>query len=73
MAADTTVLDPDVDETARLILLDAPDIALAGFIRLLRRNTTDHIDVHQVNAAWKRYRGGHNLQPTHDIATGQEL
>ena len=73
MSTPTTTLDRDVDETARLILLDDPRIGLAGFIRLLRRNITGEIDVHQVNAAWKRYRGSHDKQPTHDIATGQEL
>jgi hypothetical protein len=71
--ADPAVVSDDLDDTARLILIDDPKIGLAGFIRLLRRNTTGDVDVHSVNAVWKRYRGSHNQRPTHDVLTGQEL
>ncbi|MFD1152593.1 hypothetical protein [Saccharothrix hoggarensis] len=63
-----------VDDTARLVLLDKPDLGVVAFHRAVRAEhdrSTPYTVLHAaIVAAWRRYRGD---KPTHDVATGRRL
>jgi hypothetical protein len=64
----------DLDETARLVLLDTPDIdSITWRERVTAASDTEPTPA-QLRVLWGRYVGnGDWYPPTHDIATGQEL
>lgn len=63
--------DDEIDETARLILMESPHCSLMEFARALRENCGP-LGLVEIGAAWRRYRwfdGG----PTHDVVTGERI
>lgn len=73
------MITPDMDETARLLLMDDdPPKGVIEFNRRLRDNISerdnDQAKIVDVHGLWKKYVGldGRTL-PTHSIETGQRL
>lgn len=67
-----TNLDPDIDETARLILMDEPDVRLYGLGVRLREELGRSVTVTELGVIWRRYRGfDSRTQPTHEVTTGE--
>jgi hypothetical protein len=71
------VITPDLEETARLILMedDAPT-GLVAFRRRLQENTSDpdQVGIYETKTLWTRYRGfDGRVAPTHDVETGRRL
>lgn len=65
----------DLDDTARLILMDQPDISAPMLRRALRTEGVD-TTLEEITAIWRRYRGrsgrgGHSA--THDVETGERV
>lgn len=65
----------DVDETARLILMEKPNITLINFAQKLKELHPDLVDRVSVGAAlWGKYRGfDGRSRPTHDFWTGERI
>lgn len=66
-----TELDYEVDETARLILMEQPEIRMHPLSVRLGAELGRPVSVHEIGEVWRRYRGfdGRTL-PTHDVETG---
>lgn len=74
MSTRTALIPADLDETARLVLLDTPGIDSITWRERVTAATDPEPTPAQLNALWSRYVGnGDWYPPTHDIATGQEL
>lgn len=68
------ILD-DLDDTARLILMDQPDIS-APFLRQALRTEGFNTSLEEFLPLWTKYRGTRGRsgrRPTHDIETGERL
>lgn len=71
------MITPDMEETARLILMDDnPPKGLVEFRQRLKENTKhpDQVGVYETGELWTRYRGfDGRTPPTHNIETGERL
>lgn len=71
------MITPDMEETARLLLMDDnPPTGLVQFRRLLTENTKDpkQVGIYEVKELWTRYQGWDGKQPpTHSLVTGERL
>jgi len=73
------MITPDIDETARLILMDdnRPK-GVVAFNRMLRENISksdnDRTSIEDVQRLWAKYMGmDGRTRPTHSIETGKRL
>lgn len=61
--------DDDLDDTARLILMEKPDCSMREFADMLRREAFASLT--EIGQLWRRYRGfDGRIMPTHDVQTG---
>jgi hypothetical protein len=67
------VIPTEIDETARLILMDRPAISLLNLARAVREYHPE-TDALTIGNIWAKYRGfDGRTQPTHDVQTGERL
>jgi hypothetical protein len=63
----------DIDDTARLILMDRPDASLITFHNLLLAEGCPVQGAAISADLWAKYRGFDGQPPTHDAETGSTL
>lgn len=66
--------DSEADETARLILMEDPEIGLFNFKREVDANLERETSLREITDIWAKYRGfDGRTRPTHDYVTGRPL
>ncbi len=66
-----SVTKQDIDETARLILMDEPG-GSRDFLGAMRREIPG-VELVEILELWRKYRGLDSQPPTHDIQTGRPI
>lgn len=67
-------LDPDLDETARLLLMEDPSLALGNLAARIQAVRGGLPTAAEMGEIWGRYRGWDGRsRPTHDVETGERL
>jgi len=67
--------DTELNETARLIIMDNESISMGAFGATLRRNMSRTVTLREIGWMWGKYRGFFNgaTPPTHDVETGKPI
>lgn len=64
--------EEDLDDTARLVLMDTPGISFSKFVMAVRK--TNAVDLMSAQTLFTKYRGWDGRRfPTHSIETGKRL
>lgn len=68
------LIPSDLDDTARLVLMEHPDASALEFGLRVRENAAGTVSATQAYVLWNRYVGSDPwTKPTHDIETGRRL
>lgn len=66
--------ETDVQETARLLFMDNPEMGFAEFTTAMRKFYDDRFSIGESKAVYTMYRGWDGrVGPSHDFMTGKRL